>query len=261
MIRTSRGEYDEKNALAGINPAIKLVCLIFLTASFIFAHSVLAHVLTAAFLAAVYYLAQVGLQSAKISVKNLLPLLLFVCVLDFCFASPTSAFYVLWLFTPSVNGAVKGLGTAAKVLEIALLFDLFRCLTEPMSLAAPLSLIFRPLSLLSISPGRAALTVASSFYFFDAFIANLNEISEMQKNKGLRIREKDRFDSAVKLRLLRPALFLALSEAKEQAALLEARGVTDNFGKISRMHIEPTVYDYCAMTVSVAFFAVQLIIL
>ncbi len=260
MIRTSRGDYDEKNALAGIDPAIKLVCLIFLTASFIFAHSALAHVLTAVFLAALYYLAQIGLKSAKATVKNLLPLMLFVCLLNFCFASPSSAFYTLWMFAPSVNGAFKGLGMAAKALEIALLFDLFRCLTEPMSLAAPLSALFRPLSLLGISPDRVAFTMASSFYFFDAFIVKLNEVSEMQKNRGLRLREKDCFDSVVKLRLLRPVLFLALSEAKDRAALLEARGITENFGKISQMHIEPTVYDYCAMTVSVAFFAVQLII-
>ena len=189
------GDIAEKNVLAGIDPAIKLVCLAILTAAFIFADSLLGHILTAVFLAALFYLAQIAPAAVKSSVGRLLPLLLFVCMLDFCFYSPETAFYSLWIFTPSVNGVLRGIGTAAKIVEIAVLFDLLRCLTEPMSLGAPLAVILRPLTV------------------------------------------------------------------KERAVVLESRGMAENFGKICQNRTELSIYDYCAVTVSIAFFAVQLIIL
>lgn len=256
------GDIAEKNVLAGIDPAIKLVCLAILTAAFIFADSLLGHILTAVFLAALFYLAQIAPAAVKSSVGRLLPLLLFVCMLDFCFYSPETAFYSLWIFTPSVNGVLRGIGTAAKIVEIAVLFDLLRCLTEPMSLGAPLTVILRPLTVLGVSPNRIALTVASSFLFYDLFRKKLDEIWEIQKNKGIQRWEKRRrFDSAAKLRLLRPALYYALCEVKERAVVLESRGMAENFGKICQNRTELSIYDYCAVTVSIAFFAVQLIIL
>ncbi len=256
------GGIGEKNVLAGIDPAIKLVCLTILTAAFIFADSLLGNILTAVFLTALFYLAQIAPAAVKGSVGRLLPLLLFVCVLDFCFYSPETAFYRCWILTPSVNGALKGIGTSAKIVEIAVLFDLFRCLTEPMSLGAPLAVVLRPLTVLGISPDRIALTAASSFLFYDLFKKKLDEISEIQKNRGIQCREKRRrFDSTAKLRLLRPALYYALCEVKERAAVLESRGITKNFGKICRTRTELSVYDYCAITVSIAFLAVQLIVL
>lgn len=261
MTRDSHGEYmDERNVLEGINPAIKLGCLLILTVSFVFAESLLAHIFTLTFLSAVFYLAQIGPASVKTPLIRLLPLMFFVFALDLCFASPETAFYSLWIFKPSLSGAIKGIGTAAKIAEIAVLFELFSRLTEPMSLCAPLTAVFRPLSLLGISPEHIALTLASSFAFFDLLQQRFDEIAEIQKNRGRRNEKRGRFDTESNLRLLRPALYCALCDVREKALLVEARGVPESLAGALKARMELSMYDYCAMVVSTAFFAVQLII-
>ena len=262
MIYDSHGEdMDGRSVYDEVNPAVRLFCLLFLTVSYILVDSALGHLFAFAFLLALLYLSQLDFSEVLSSVKWLLPLLLFVIFLNFCFSSPQTAFFKCWVFAPSVPGAVRGALICLKISEITVLFDMFNALTKPEELVSTLNTVFRPLSLLGIAHEQISAAVSSSFWFLDYLKKKFYEISQLQKSSGLYCEAKpSRSYPADKIKLLLPTLYEAFYTARERAALLEARGVPEYLRKNTDFPKQLSMYDYCAMTVCAAFFAVQLII-
>ena len=262
MIYDSRGEDMDKNsAYNEMNPAVRIFCLLLLTVSYILVDSGLGHLFALAFFFALVYLSQLDFLVVTQAIKRLFPLVLLVTILNFCFSSPKTAFLRWWVLTPSVSGAFKGLLISLKIIEIVVIFDIFNALTEPMELFSTFGILFRPLSLLGIAHEQIAAAVSSAFWFLDFLRKKFYELSQLQKNSGVCSEAKPRrFDPADKMKLLLPVLFEALHTARERAVLLEARGVPGYLRNNTDFPKHISLYDYCAMTVCIAFFAVQLII-
>lgn len=263
MIYDSHGEdMDERAVFDEMNPAVSLFCLVLLSVSYILVDSLLGHLFALAFLFTLIYLSQLDFTVVTTAIKKLVPLLFFVFLLNFCFASPPSAFFRWWVFAPSVQGGLKGLSTSVKIIEIVVIFDIFNALTESVMLIPVLCAVLRPLSLLGISHEQIAITVYSALWFFSFMKDKSAQISVMQKSSGV-LREESggrRFDPAGKMRLFTPLLYESVNAAREKAILFEARGVPEYLRENTKIPSHVSMYDYCAMTVCAAFFAVQLII-
>lgn len=262
MIYDSRSEdMDEKSVLAEMNPAVKLFCLLFLTVSYILVDTGFGLLFSLAFLFALLYLSQLDFTVISSAVRRLLPLLIFVTLLNFCFSSPASAFIRWWVFAPSVMGVLRGLWICLKIIEIVVIFDMFNALTEPAELFSPLAVLFRPFSVIGIAPEQIAIAVSSSFWFIEYLKKKFSEISQLKKNSGAVLDVgAGRLDPTEKINLLMPVLYEAFWTARERAALLEARGVPVYLRKNADFPKSISLYDYCAVTVCAAFFAVQMII-
>ncbi len=262
MIYDSRSEdMDKKSVFAEINPAVRLFCLLFLTASYILTDSFFGCLFALAYLFALLYLSQLDFAVVTSAVKRLFPLLLFITLLNSCFYSPKTAFFRWWVIAPSLKGFVRGLMLGLKITEIVVLFDIFNALTEPMELASTLAAVLRPLSLLGIAHEQISVTVSSAFWFLDLLKNKFSEISRLKKNTGsFRAEKQGRSDPGEKGRLLIPVLFEAFHAARDRAALFEARSVPEYLRNNSDFPKKISMYDYCAVTVCAAFFALQLIV-
>lgn len=262
MIYGSQSEdMDEKTVFEKINPAVRLFCLLFLTVSYILAHSFSGHLFAFVFLLTLLYLSQLDLSVITSAIKRLFPLLLFVSVLNFCFSSPKTAFFRWWVLAPSVPGALRGLLISIKIVEIVVIFDMFNAMTEPMSLVSTLSAVFRPLALFKVEYEQIAIMIASSFLFFDDIKKRAEEIMLLGRYSGAdRTEGSRRFDSTGKLRVLLPVLYESFIAARERAFLMDARGIPAYLRSNTKLPAGITFYDYCAMTVCAAFFAFEMIV-
>lgn len=262
MICDSRSEdMDERSVFAEMNPAVKLFCLLLLTVSYILVDTGFGLAFSLAFLFALLYLSQLDFTMISSAIRRLFPLLFFIILLNCCFSSPDTAFIRWWIFAPSVMGALRGLWISLKITEIVVLFDMFNVLTEPVELFSPLAVLFRPLSVLGIAPEQIALAVSSSFWFVEYLKKKFSEISQIRKNSGV-IRDAVSAGSSLteKISLLMPVFYEAFQTARERAAVLEARGVPEYLRNNTGFPKDISLYDYCAITVCIAFFAVQMII-
>ena len=223
-----------------LDPRTKIVLLFFFLAAIFVFDSPLAYAALTAFTAALIAVSRVPLLLMLKALKPLSWIIAFTFVIHLV-STPGDAFFHVWLFDLTWQGAAKGFFIALRLALLILLSALLTYTTSPLALTDALETLMQPAKRVGVPAHEIAMMMTIALRFVPTLIEEADKIMKAQMARGADFESGGMFQRAkAMVPILVPLFVSAFRRANELATAMEARCYRGGEG---RTKMKPLRYE------------------
>ena len=238
-----------------LDPRTKIVLLFFFLAAIFVFDSPLAYAALTAFTAALIAVSRVPLLLMLKALKPLSWIIAFTFVIHLA-STPGDAFFHVWLFDLTWQGAAKGFFIALRLALLILLSALLTYTTSPLALTDALETLMQPAKRVGVPAHEIAMMMTIALRFVPTLIEEADKIMKAQQARGADLTEGsviERIKGFVPV--LVPLFISAFRRADDLALAMEARCYRGGVGRTQMKALRISSIDYVAYAFGALFFA------
>ena len=226
----------------------------FLAAIFVF-DSPLAYAALTAFTAALIAVSRVPLLLMLKALKPLSWIIAFTFVIHLV-STPGDAFFHVWLFDLTWQGAAKGFFIALRLALLILLSALLTYTTSPLALTDALETLMQPAKRVGVPAHEIAMMMTIALRFVPTLIEEADKIMKAQQARGADLTEGSVIERVKGfVPVLVPLFISAFRRADDLALAMEARCYRGGVGRTQMKALRISSIDYVAYAFGALFFA------
>ena len=238
-----------------LDPRTKIVLLFFFLAAIFVFDSPLAYAALTAFTAA---LIAISCVPPLLMLKALTPLswiIAFTFVIHLV-STPGDAFFHVWLFDFTWQGAAKGFFIALRLALLILLSALLTYTTSPLALTDALETLMQPAKRVGVPAHEIAMMMTIALRFVPTLIEEADKIMKAQQARGADLTEGSVIERVKGfVPVLVPLFISAFRRADDLALAMEARCYRGGVGRTQMKALRISSIDYVAYAFGALFFA------
>ena len=255
------GQHFPGNSLVHrFDPRLKILLTILYIVLLFAAANPLGLALSIAWLAVLYKMAKIPVRMIVKSLKPIVPIILFTCVLNLFFVTgqgePLVQVWVLRIYAEGVRYAIL---MAVRVITLIAGTSLLTYTTSPIVLTDAIEQLLKPLGKLHFPVHELAMMMSIALRFIPTLIEETDKIMNAQKARGAQLdtgKMTDRVKALVPV--LIPLFISAFRRADELAMAMECRCYRGGEGRTRLKVLRCEKQDYIDLAVCIACFAVIL---
>ena len=180
--------------------------------------------IVAAFTVLVYAISRIPFSLALKSIKAILPLIVFMTLLNLLYLPGEHVLWSWWVFTVTREGIFKAIFMAVRIALLIVVTSLLTYTTSPIDLTDGLERLLRPLSLLRVPVHDLAMILTIALRFIPTLMEEAEKILSAQKARGADL-DTGSLTKRVKalVPILVPLLVSAVRRATELATAMDCR--------------------------------------
>ena len=238
-----------------LDPRTKIVLLFFFLAAIFVFDSPLAYAALTAFTAALIAVSRVPLILMLKALKPLSWIIAFTFVIHLV-STPGDAFFHVWLFDFTWQGAAKGFFIALRLALLILLSALLTYTTSPLALTDALETLMQPAKRVGVPAHEIAMMMTIALRFVPTLIEEADKIMKAQQARGADLTEGSVIERVKGfVPVLVPLFISAFRRADDLALAMEARCYRGGVGRTQMKALRISSIDYVAYAFGALFFA------
>ena len=238
-----------------LDPRTKIVLLFFFLAAIFVFDSPLAYAALTAFTAALIAVSRVPLLLMLKALKPLSWIIAFTFVIHLV-STPGDAFFHVWLFDFTWQGAAKGFFIALRLALLILLSALLTYTTSPLALTDALETLMQPAKRVGVPAHEIAMMMTIALRFVPTLIEEADKIMKAQQARGADLTEGSVIERVKGfVPILVPLFISAFRRADDLALAMEARCYRGGVGRTQMKALRISSIDYVAYAFGALFFA------
>ena len=238
-----------------LDPRTKIVLLFFFLAAIFVFDSPLAYAALTAFTAALIAVSRVPLFLMLKALKPLSWIIAFTFVIHLV-STPGDAFFHVWLFDLTWQGAAKGFFIALRLALLILLSALLTYTTSPLALTDALETLMQPAKRVGVPAHEIAMMMTIALRFVPTLIEEADKIMKAQQARGADLTEGSVIERVKGfVPVLVPLFISAFRRADDLALAMEARCYRGGVGRTQMKALRISSIDYVAYAFGALFFA------
>ena len=238
-----------------LDPRTKIVLLFFFLAAIFVFDSPLAYAALTAFTAALIAVSRVPLLLMLKALKPLSWIIAFTFVIHLV-STPGDAFFHVWLFDLTWQGAAKGFFIALRLALLILLSALLTYTTSPLALTDALETLMQPAKRVGVPAHEIAMMMTIALRFVPTLIEEADKIMKAQQARGADFTEGSVIERVKGfVPILVPLFISAFRRADDLALAMEARCYRGGVGRTQMKVLRISSIDYVAYAFGALFFA------
>ena len=238
-----------------LDPRTKIVLLFFFLAAVFVFDSPLAYAALTAFTAALIAVSRVPLLLMLKALKPLSWIIAFTFVIHLV-STPGDAFFHVWLFDLTWQGAAKGFFIALRLALLILLSALLTYTTSPLALTDALETLMQPVKRVGVPAHEIAMMMTIALRFVPTLIEEADKIMKAQQARGADLTEGSVIERVKGfVPVLVPLFISAFRRADDLALAMEARCYRGGVGRTQMKALRISSIDYVAYAFGALFFA------
>ena len=238
-----------------LDPRTKIVLLFFFLAAIFVFDSPLAYAALTAFTAALIAVSCVPFLLMLKALKPLSWIIAFTFVIHLV-STPGDAFFHVWLFDFTWQGAAKGFFIALRLALLILLSALLTYTTSPLALTDALETLMQPAKRVGVPAHEIAMMMTIALRFVPTLIEEADKIMKAQQARGADLTEGSVIERVKGfVPVLVPLFISAFRRADDLALAMEARCYRGGVGRTQMKALRISSIDYVAYAFGALFFA------
>ena len=238
-----------------LDPRTKIVLLFFFLAAIFIFDSPLAYAALTAFTAALIAVSRVPFLLMLKALKPLSWIIAFTFVIHLV-STPGDAFFHVWLFDFTWQGAAKGFFIALRLALLILLSALLTYTTSPLALTDALETLMQPAKRVGVPAHEIAMMMTIALRFVPTLIEEADKIMKAQQARGADFTEGSVIERVKGfVPILVPLFISAFRRADDLALAMEARCYRGGVGRTQMKVLRISSIDYVAYAFGALFFA------
>ena len=238
-----------------LDPRTKIVLLFFFLAAIFVFDSPLAYAALTAFTAALIAVSRVPLFLMLKALKPLSWIIAFTFVIHLV-STPGDAFFHVWLFDLTWQGAAKGFFIALRLALLILLSALLTYTTSPLALTDALETLMQHAKRVGVPAHEIAMMMTIALRFVPTLIEEADKIMKAQQARGADFTEGSVIERVKGfVPVLVPLFISAFRRADDLALAMEARCYRGGVGRTQMKALRISSIDYVAYAFGALFFA------
>ena len=238
-----------------LDPRTKIVLLFFFLAAIFVFDSPLAYAALTAFTAALIAVSCVPPLLMLKALKPLSWIIAFTFVIHLV-STPGDAFFHVWLFDFTWQGAAKGFFIALRLALLILLSALLTYTTSPLALTDALETLMQPAKRVGVPAHEIAMMMTIALRFVPTLIEEADKIMKAQQARGADLTEGSVIERVKGfVPVLVPLFISAFRRADDLALAMEARCYRGGVGRTQMKALRISSIDYVAYAFGALFFA------
>lgn len=238
-----------------LDPRTKIVLLFFFLAAIFVFDSPLAYAALTAFTAALIAVSRVPLLLMLKTLKPLSWIIAFTFVIHLV-STPGDAFFHVWIFDLTWQGAAKGFFIALRLALLILLSALLTYTTSPLALTDALETLMQPAKRVGVPAHEIAMMMTIALRFVPTLIEEADKIMKAQQARGADLTEGSVIERVKGfVPVLVPLFISAFRRADDLALAMEARCYRGGVGRTQMKALRISSIDYVAYAFGALFFA------
>ena len=238
-----------------LDPRTKIVLLFFFLAAIFLFDSPLAYAALTAFTAALIAISCVPPLLMLKALKPLSWIIAFTFVIHLV-STPGDAFFHVWLFDFTWQGAAKGFFIALRLALLILLSALLTYTTSPLALTDALETLMQPAKRVGVPAHEIAMMMTIALRFVPTLIEEADKIMKAQQARGADLTEGSVIERVKGfVPVLVPLFISAFRRADDLALAMEARCYRGGVGRTQMKALRISSIDYVAYAFGALFFA------
>ena len=238
-----------------LDPRTKIVLLFFFLAAIFVVDSPLAYAALTAFTAALIAVSRVQLLLMLKALKPLSWIIAFTFVIHLV-STPGDAFFHVWIFDLTWQGAAKGFFIALRLALLILLSALLTYTTSPLALTDALETLMQPAKRVGVPAHEIAMMMTIALRFVPTLIEEADKIMKAQQARGADLTEGSVIERVKGfVPVLVPLFISAFRRADDLALAMEARCYRGGVGRTQMKALRISSIDYVAYAFGALFFA------
>lgn len=238
-----------------LDPRTKIVLLFFFLAAIFVFDSPLAYAALTAFTAALIAVSRVPPLLMLKALKPLSWIIAFTFVIHLV-STPGDAFFHVWLFDFTWQGAAKGFFIALRLALLILLSALLTYTTSPLALTDALETLMQPAKRVGVPAHEIAMMMTIALRFVPTLIEEADKIMKAQQARGADFTEGSVIERVKGfVPVLVPLFISAFRRADDLALAMEARCYRGGVGRTQMKALRISSIDYVAYAFGALFFA------
>ena len=238
-----------------LDPRTKIVLVFFFLAAIFVFDSPLAYAALTAFTAALIAVSRVPLLLMLKALKPLSWIIAFTFVIHLV-STPGDAFFHVWLFDFTWQGAAKGFFIALRLALLILLSALLTYTTSPLALTDALETLMQPAKRVGVPAHEIAMMMTIALRFVPTLIEEADKIMKAQQARGADLTEGSVIERVKGfVPVLVPLFISAFRRADDLALAMEARCYRGGVGRTQMKALRISSIDYVAYAFGALFFA------
>ena len=238
-----------------LDPRTKIVLLFFFLAAIFIFDSPLAYAALTAFTAALIAVSRVPLLLMLKALKPLSWIIAFTFVIHLV-STPGDAFFHVWLFDLTWQGAAKGFFIALRLALLILSSALLTYTTSPLALTDALETLMQPAKRVGVPAHEIAMMMTIALRFVPTLIEEADKIMKAQQARGADLTEGSVIERVKGfVPVLVPLFISAFRRADDLALAMEARCYRGGVGRTQMKALRISSIDYIAYAFGALFFA------
>ena len=238
-----------------LDPRTKIVLLFFFLAAIFLFDSPLAYAALTAFTAALIAISCVPPLLMLKALKPLSWIIAFTFVIHLV-STPGDAFFHVWLFDFTWQGAAKGFFIALRLALLILLSALLTYTTSPLALTDALETLMPPAKRVGVPAHEIAMMMTIALRFVPTLIEEADKIMKAQQARGADLTEGSVIERVKGfVPVLVPLFISAFRRADDLALAMEARCYRGGVGRTQMKALRISSIDYVAYAFGALFFA------
>ena len=239
-----------------LDPRTKIVLLFFFLAAIFVFDSPFAYAALTAFTAALIAVSRVPLLLMLKALKPLSWIIAFTFVIHLV-STPGDAFFHVWIFDLTWQGAAKGFFIALRLALLILLSALLTYTTSPLALTDALETLMQPVKRVGVPAHEIAMMMTIALRFVPTLIEEADKIMKAQQARGADFTEGSIIERVKGfVPVLVPLFIAAFRRADDLALAMEARCYRGGVGRTQMKALRISSIDYVAYAFGALFFAV-----
>lgn len=252
------GQHFPGNSLVHrMDPRLKIIIAILYIAVLFAAPNPLGIGMAVAMLLVLYGVAKIPLKMIGKSLKPILPIILFTCVLNLFFVTGEGEpLFQFWIFTVYLKGIQYAVLMAVRVLALIAGTSLLTYTTSPIILTDAIERLLAPLGKLKFPVHELAMMMSIALRFIPTLVEETDKIMNAQKARGAMLDNgslKERVTALVPV--LIPLFISAFRRADELAMAMECRCYHGGEGRTRLKVLRFTKQDWLSGLVALAALA------
>ena len=238
-----------------LDPRTKIVLLFFFLAAIFVFDSPLAYAALTVFTAALITVSRVPLLLMLKALKPLSWIIAFTFVIHLV-STPGDAFFHVWLFDLTWQGAAKGFFIALRLALLILLSALLTYTTSPLALTDALETLMQPAKRVGVPAHEIAMMMTIALRFVPTLIEEADKIMKAQQARGADLTEGSVIERVKGfVPVLVPLFISAFRRADDLALAMEARCYRGGVGRTQMKALRISSIDYVAYAFGAIFLA------
>ena len=238
-----------------LDPRTKIILLFFFLAAIFVFDSPLASAALTAFTAALIAVSRVPFLLMLKALKPLSWIIAFTFVIHLV-STPGDAFFHVWLFDLTWQGAAKGFFIALRLALLILLSALLTYTTSPLALTDALETLMQPAKRVGVPAHEIAMMMTIALRFVPTLIEEADKIMKAQQARGADLTEGSVIERVKGfVPVLVPLFISAFRRADDLALAMEARCYRGGVGRTQMKALRISSIDYVAYAFGALFFA------
>ena len=238
-----------------LDPRTNIVLFFFFLAAIFIFDSPLAYAALTAFTAALIAVSRVPPFLMLKALKPLSWIIAFTFVIHLV-STPGDAFFHVWIFDLTWQGAAKGFFIALRLALLILLSALLTYTTSPLALTDALETLMQPVKRVGVPAHEIAMMMTIALRFVPTLIEEADKIMKAQQARGADLTEGSVIERVKGfVPVLVPLFISAFRRADDLALAMEARCYRGGVGRTQMKALRISSIDYVAYAFGALFFA------